>query len=119
MTMNKALLALAMGFALAACSNSQQAADSAAEATEAAGEAQEAANNTAATGCSPVACTKPRPMHDCSAPSITLGCNTYPASDLTLSGSLSRPSTSPSPTYSSANPRYAAPYWIPTSLNLS
>ena len=30
MTMNKALLALALGFALAACSNQQQAADSAA-----------------------------------------------------------------------------------------
>ena len=38
MTINKALLALALGFALAACSNSQQAADSAADAQQAATE---------------------------------------------------------------------------------
>ena len=38
MTMNKALIALALGFALAACSNSQQAADSAADAQQAATE---------------------------------------------------------------------------------
>src|SRR5690606_17165298 len=50
MTFNKALLALAMGFALAACSNQQQAEDSAVEAGEAAHEAQEAAANAAATG---------------------------------------------------------------------
>ena len=50
MTFNKALLALAMGFALVACSNQQQAEDSAAEAAEAAGEASEAAANAAAAG---------------------------------------------------------------------
>src|SRR3546814_5750970 len=50
MTFNKALLALAMGFALVACSNQQQAEDAAAEASEAAGEASEAAANAAATG---------------------------------------------------------------------
>ena len=50
MSINKALLALAMGFALAACTNSQQAADSAAEAADDAGEAHQAADNAAATG---------------------------------------------------------------------
>src|SRR6478672_7126671 len=50
MTTNKALLALAMGLALAACTNKQQAADSAADASTAATEAQQAADNTAATG---------------------------------------------------------------------
>ena len=50
MTTNKALLALAMGLALAACTNKQQAADSAADAADAATEAQQAADNTAATG---------------------------------------------------------------------
>ena len=50
MTINKALLALALGFALAACTNQQQAEDSAAEAADAAGEAQQAADNAAATG---------------------------------------------------------------------
>lgn len=50
MTMNKTLLALALGFALAACSNSPQADGSAAEATDAAGEAQQATDNAAATG---------------------------------------------------------------------
>ena len=40
MTINKALLAVAMGLALAACTNQDQAADSAAEAATAATEAQ-------------------------------------------------------------------------------
>ena len=39
MTMNKALIALALGFALAACSNQEQAADTAEAATDAAKEA--------------------------------------------------------------------------------
>ena len=50
MSINKALLALALGVALAACTNQDQAADSAAEAAEAAGEAQEAAADAAMTG---------------------------------------------------------------------
>src|SRR5688500_14105763 len=49
MSINKALLAVALGIALAACTNQQQAADSAAEAADAAGEAQQAADNAAAT----------------------------------------------------------------------
>ena len=44
MSMNKALLALAMGLALAACSNQKQAEDSATEAANAATEAQQAAD---------------------------------------------------------------------------
>ena len=50
MTINKALLAIAMGLALAACTNQEQAADSAAEAADAATEAQQAADNAAMTG---------------------------------------------------------------------
>src|SRR3546814_3561795 len=50
MTINKALLALAMGFALAACSNQQQAGDSAADAADAAAAAQTAADEAAAAG---------------------------------------------------------------------
>ena len=50
MTINKALLAIAMGLALAACTNQEQAADSAAEAAEAAAEAQQAADNAAMGG---------------------------------------------------------------------
>ena len=50
MTINKALLAIAMGLALAACTNQEQAADSAAEASEAATEAQQAADNAAMAG---------------------------------------------------------------------
>src|SRR3546814_1250687 len=50
MTINKALLALAMGFALAACSNQQQADDSAADAADAAAAAQTAADEAAAAG---------------------------------------------------------------------
>ena len=50
MATNKALLALALGLALAACTNKQQAADSAADAANAATDAQQAADNTAATG---------------------------------------------------------------------
>src|SRR3546814_5799247 len=49
MTINKALLALAMGFALAACSNQQQADDSAADAADAAAPAQNAAAQAAAS----------------------------------------------------------------------
>ena len=47
MSINKALLAAALGLALAACTNSQQASDSAAEASQAAGEAQGLAPETA------------------------------------------------------------------------
>src|SRR3546814_16211551 len=50
MTINKALLALAMGFALAACSNQQQADDAAADAADAAAAAQTAADEAAAAG---------------------------------------------------------------------
>src|SRR3546814_9778030 len=50
MTINKALLALAMGCALAACSNQQQADDSAADAADAAAAAQTAADEAAAAG---------------------------------------------------------------------
>src|SRR5690606_17973360 len=50
MTINKALLAIAMGLALAACTNQEQAADSAAEAADAATEAQQAADNAAMIG---------------------------------------------------------------------
>src|SRR6476659_7646350 len=50
MTTNKALRALAMGLALAACTNKQQAADAAADANAAATDAQQAADATAATG---------------------------------------------------------------------
>ena len=46
MTINKALLALAMGFALAACSNADQAQSSAEGAADAAADAQAAANET-------------------------------------------------------------------------
>ncbi|MBA2239164.1 MAG: hypothetical protein H0W24_10775, partial [Lysobacter sp.] len=46
MTFNKALIALAMGFALAACSNQQQADESAADAAESASEAATAAAGT-------------------------------------------------------------------------
>ena len=49
MTMNKALIALALGFALAACSNQDQAADAAADAAATATEAQAAADAAAAT----------------------------------------------------------------------
>ena len=49
MTMNKALLALALGFAMGACSN-QQSDASAAESTYAAGEAQQSVGNAATTG---------------------------------------------------------------------
>lgn len=56
MTMNKALLAQALGVAMTACSNSQQAADSAAaEATDAAGEAPQGVDNAAAPGNDPAA----------------------------------------------------------------
>ena len=50
MTINKALLALAMGLALAACSNQKEAENSAADAANSATEAQQAADNAAATG---------------------------------------------------------------------
>ena len=43
MTMNKALIALALGFALAACSNQEQAADAAAQAADTAEAATDAA----------------------------------------------------------------------------
>src|SRR3546814_5167912 len=46
MTINKALLALAMGFALAACSNQQQADDSAADAADAAAAARSEAHTS-------------------------------------------------------------------------
>ena len=50
MTMNKALLALAMGLALAACSNQKQADDATADAASSAVEAQAAADAAAVTG---------------------------------------------------------------------
>ena len=46
MNINKALLALALGLALTACSNKEQAADSAAEAQQSAASAQEATVDT-------------------------------------------------------------------------
>mgnify|MGYP007017421526 CR=1 FL=1 len=55
MSINKALLALALGLALVACTNKQQAADSAADAANSAADAQQAADNAAATGAAPAA----------------------------------------------------------------